>query len=252
MWQHPNGYYYYSKTSLGTKDKREALKQEQELRRVKWLEKHKLINNKVVNNTTLKELIDQFKEYRIASKKNTSKLPGIYKRIEPIKNKYVHTITQSDIQPLFSDLQKNSQASYLKELRVIFNFGITHSYLIVNPIAQTKIGNREVVFSDNEYYKLLSFIDDEKFKSLIEFAYELSRFKGLQWDYLTKNVTSKRTKKYIRSAGLSDKFCFETLRHTFGTKMVKVAGIHQTSLLMGHTSFNTTQKYLHISINDYL
>ena len=289
MWQHPNGYYYYSKTSLGTKDKREALKREQELRRVKWLEKHKLINNKVVNNTTLKELIDQFKEYRIASKKNTSKLPGIYKRIEPIKNKYVHTITQSDIQPLFSDLQKNSQASYLKELRVIFNFGITHSYLIVNLIAQTKIGNREVVFSDNEYYKLLSFIDDEKFKSLIEFAYEsgcrqsecinkinwldngiivkgktgeriipyknplynLSRFKGLQWDYLTKNVTSKRTKKYIRSAGLSDKFCFETLRHTFGTKMVKVAGIHQTSLLMEHTSFNTTQKYLHISINDY-
>jgi hypothetical protein len=45
MWQHPNGYYYYSKTSLGTKDKREALKREQELRRVKWLEKHKLINN---------------------------------------------------------------------------------------------------------------------------------------------------------------------------------------------------------------
>ena len=71
MWQHPNGYYYYSKTSLGTKDKREALKREQELRRVKWLEKHKLINNKVVNNTTLKELM-----VKVAGIHQTSLLMG--------------------------------------------------------------------------------------------------------------------------------------------------------------------------------
>jgi len=65
------GYYYYSKTSLGTKDKREALKREQELRRVKWLEKHKLINNKVVNNTTLKELM-----VKVAGIHQTSLLMG--------------------------------------------------------------------------------------------------------------------------------------------------------------------------------
>ena len=43
MWKHKTGIYYYGKRTLGTRDKRKALKREKVLRRGLWAVKNGLV-----------------------------------------------------------------------------------------------------------------------------------------------------------------------------------------------------------------
>lgn len=60
---------------------------------------------------------------------------------------------------------------------------------------------------------------------------------------------SHRFKRYSRRAGLNEKICFHTLRHSALSKMA-LSGIPINVLkeIAGHSSITTTQKYLHTDI----
>lgn len=52
--------------------------------------------------------------------------------------------------------------------------------------------------------------------------------------------------------GLSSKLNVHSLRHTFGTRMAKLAKPALVQTLMGHGSYKTTQKYVHLADEDLM
>jgi integrase len=52
--------------------------------------------------------------------------------------------------------------------------------------------------------------------------------------------------------GLSSKLNVHSLRHTFGTRMAKIAKPAIVQTLMGHGSYKTTQKYIHLVDDDLI
>ncbi|MCI0450649.1 MAG: tyrosine-type recombinase/integrase [Chlorobi bacterium] len=68
---------------------------------------------------------------------------------------------------------------------------------------------------------------------------------------LRKDYVSWKFKKYLRKAGLSERFHFHCLRHTFITNLIKKdININFVKELAGHTQIQTTMSYIHIGIND--
>jgi len=66
-----------------------------------------------------------------------------------------------------------------------------------------------------------------------------------------KNFVSKSFKRYLRIAGLPERFHFHCLRHTVITNLVKAgANIRYIQQIAGHSDLNTTERYTHIGIND--
>lgn len=62
---------------------------------------------------------------------------------------------------------------------------------------------------------------------------------------------SKQFKKYLRKAGLPEKYHFHCLRHTFITNLVRAgANIRFVQQIAGHSSLCTTEEYCHIQIDD--
>jgi integrase len=61
------------------------------------------------------------------------------------------------------------------------------------------------------------------------------------------SFTSHRFKKYVREAGLSDEYCFHTLRHTFAS-WLRLAGVplDRIQYWLGHSSITTTEVYAHL------
>ncbi len=74
-------------------------------------------------------------------------------------------------------------------------------------------------------------------------------FKGMQDDdRLDVTYTSKRFKKYVRLAKLSEDYSFHSLRHTYCSWMIQ-AGVPVTHVqkLAGHASIETTMQYVHLA-----
>lgn len=72
-------------------------------------------------------------------------------------------------------------------------------------------------------------------------------FRGYRGDKLNATYMSKQFKNYVREAGLSDRFRFHSLRHTFASWMVqRGASIAVVSKVLGHSSTEVTQKYAHL------
>jgi|SRR4030095_2689987 len=68
---------------------------------------------------------------------------------------------------------------------------------------------------------------------------------------LRKDYVSGKFKKYLRKSGLSERFHFHCLRHTFITNLIKKdVNINFVKELAGHTQIQTTMRYIHIGIND--
>jgi len=64
---------------------------------------------------------------------------------------------------------------------------------------------------------------------------------------LNEDYVSKRFKRAVRSAGLSEDIHFHTLRHSFASNLIqKGASIYVVKELLGHESISTTQIYSHL------
>jgi len=66
-----------------------------------------------------------------------------------------------------------------------------------------------------------------------------------------KNYISKLFKKKLRLCGLPEKYHFHCLRHTFITNLVKAGvNINYIKQIAGHSDIKTTERYVHIGIDD--
>ncbi|MDD5231031.1 MAG: tyrosine-type recombinase/integrase [Candidatus Marinimicrobia bacterium] len=285
MWKHSNGYYYYSKKSLGTRDKTEAKYRESELKRFTWAKRLGLVEQPKSTSKTFQELAKEYYRYKSQTRANPKGIYFLFQASKKLNPLPVIRITRSNIDLAFKGKSEGAKASYFQELRVFFNWLIEKGYIRINPVPKLKVGNRDSTLTEKDFKALKSKITDLKFLSLVEFAYEsgcrqseclnpivwendriivcgktgeraipyqnplhdLSRFKGMQWEYNRSTVTHY-FKRYLRVAGLSEKYCFETLRHTFGTRLVDQVGIYKTALFMGHRNIKTTQKYTHLKL----
>ena len=68
---------------------------------------------------------------------------------------------------------------------------------------------------------------------------------------LNKDYVSQKFKKYLRAAGLPEKFHFHCLRHTFITNLIKKGvPVSFVKELAGHSDIQTTMGYVHIELSD--
>lgn len=66
-----------------------------------------------------------------------------------------------------------------------------------------------------------------------------------------KDIISKRFKRIIRKAGLSEKFHFHCLRHSCLTDLVQNGvNVYNIKEIAGHSSIKTTENYLHASLDE--
>ena len=79
------------------------------------------------------------------------------------------------------------------------------------------------------------------------------------WVYVNKHNYSKPSKPdyigrmvkyYLNKAGLRKTLTLHSLRHTFGTNMVRLIGIRRVQKLMGHSRIETTCRYENEGITD--
>ncbi len=65
-------------------------------------------------------------------------------------------------------------------------------------------------------------------------------------DYITHKF-----KKYLRKAGINERFHFHCLRHTFISRLIKEnVNVNYVKEIAGHSTIQTTMRYIHISTND--
>lgn len=66
-----------------------------------------------------------------------------------------------------------------------------------------------------------------------------------------KNFISKKFKSYLRLAGLPEKFHLHCLRHTFISNLIRAgANVNYVKQIAGHSDIKTTERYIHIGIED--
>lgn len=79
-------------------------------------------------------------------------------------------------------------------------------------------------------------------------SYLFESFTGKPFD---KTFITKKFKKYVKKAGLSESLHYHNLRHTFITELLrKGVSIYKVKLLAGHSSIKTTEGYAHLVVDD--
>ena len=105
----------------------------------------------------------------------------------------------------------------------------------------TKSGKSRIVPMNELVVTVLS----KRFANKNGSEYVFHKSNGFKYD---KNFISHRFKKYVRAAGLNDKYHFHTLRHSFASWLaLKEVPIFSIQQLLGHASVNTTLQYAHLS-----
>jgi len=80
---------------------------------------------------------------------------------------------------------------------------------------------------------------------------EKALFLSLRGLPLSKNALADRVEHYRRRAGIEHPVTPHTFRHSCATHMIRNrANIRHVQELLGHVNLNTTQLYLHLTIND--
>jgi len=123
------------------------------------------------------------------------------------------------------------------------------------PNFKTKTGKiRQIPISD-KLFDILNSLNNGNGKNennILEFHssndYLFTNKKGLKYNYT--NITMQ-FKKYLRNAGIPDKFHFHCLRHTFISNLIKKnVSINFVKEIAGHSDISTTMNYIHIVTDD--
>lgn len=89
-------------------------------------------------------------------------------------------------------------------------------------------------------------------EALIQIKNNIPSEKRTNWVYVNSHNYQKpakpdyigrMVKTYLKKAGLRDTLSLHSLRHTFGTNMVRLIGIRRVQKLMGHSRIETTCRY---------
>ncbi len=117
-------------------------------------------------------------------------------------------------------------------------------------IFSTKTGkNRRIPMNESLKIYLLNYRDlVENFNAIIPTDLV---FKNNVDTKFNKDIISKRFKRIVRKAGLSEKFHFHCLRHSCFTDLVQSgANVYNVKEIAGHSSIKTTENYLHASMDE--
>lgn len=113
----------------------------------------------------------------------------------------------------------------------------------------TKSGKNRKIPLTNNILEIITELKEVKDKVVrIENDYLFVKENGNNYD---RTNLSMEFKSCIRKIGLSEKYNFHCLRHTFLTKLIKAGiNINYVKELAGHSSINTTMNYIHIVSED--
>lgn len=120
------------------------------------------------------------------------------------------------------------------------------------PTFKTKSGKiREIPISDN-LFKLLKHLKDTNNQNNIIKLYENDCYifnkKGFRYN---QNYITRSFKKYLRKAGIDERYHFHCTRHTFLTQLAaQGVSIYHLKEIAGHSDVKTTEIYLHTVTND--
>jgi integrase len=104
---------------------------------------------------------------------------------------------------------------------------------------QTKSKKNRVIPMSEHLYHLLA---KRKEYSVCELVFHF------QMEQITENELSKRFKRYVRIAGLNEKYNFHSLRHTFASWLVQSGvSLYEVQRLMGHSNISVTERYAFLS-----
>jgi len=68
---------------------------------------------------------------------------------------------------------------------------------------------------------------------------------------ISKNLAGEMIDKYVKCSGIRKRVTCHTFRHSCATHMVRnKAGLRHMQEMLGHSSLNTTQKYIQLTIVD--
>lgn len=123
------------------------------------------------------------------------------------------------------------------------------------PNFKTKTGKiRQIPISDKLFPILnnLQKVENGIGNNILSFhntnEYIFKNNKGLKFEY---TYVTMAFKKYLRIAGVSEKYHFHCLRHTFITNLIKKGvSINFVKEIAGHTDIGTTMNYIHIVTED--
>jgi len=113
----------------------------------------------------------------------------------------------------------------------------------------TKSGKNRKIPLTNNILEIITELKEIKDKIVrIENDYLFIKENGNNYN---RTNLSMEFKSYIRKIGLSEKYNFHCLRHTFVTRLIKAGiNINYVKELAGHSSINTTMNYIHIVSED--
>ncbi len=113
----------------------------------------------------------------------------------------------------------------------------------------TKSGKSRKIPLTNNLLEIISELQNEKSKIVnLNFDYLFTQCTGIKYN---RTKLSMKFKSYVLESGLSNKFHFHCLRHTFITNLIKAGvNINYVKELAGHSDINTTMNYIHIVSED--
>jgi site-specific recombinase XerD len=192
---------------------------------------------------------------------------GCQKFVDLFAARAAHTIGPQDVSQFARGIKKflnpTSQAIVLRSVERCFNWGV-ESRLIpshkLGRIRKPRALRRDRYLNDEEFQALLRATNPEysrrlgalpKMKRLLEWMrrHHKSEFcflnsKGKQW---TVNAINQRMARVRLRCGLKG-ICTYTLRHRAATNAILRTGdLKMVSLLLGHTSTATTERYVHLA-----
>lgn len=183
-----------------------------------------------------------------------------YQLIEPpsVQKKLLPALNEKEIRALVSACNGRTSEGLRAKVMVLF---LVTSGARVAEIANLKLMDLEieehratimgkgrkmrVIFFDNETaYHLKKYLESRTVNSPYVFAQEGRRFEGQP---LTTRTIERIVEAYGKKAGISKPVYPHCLRRSFATKMLrKGVNIRQLQALMGHSSIETTSRYIFI------
>ncbi len=166
--------------------------------------------------------------------------------VNPVKVKklqstrIVPAFTLSEAELLLNELK----GDYYQLVRIAFNTGIRRTALC--NLKWKDIDFKDgVIYLRNKMNRKSQFVPiNQVVRDILLERSKLADISGkvfsINAGYLTKLI-----KKVIIKLGLNPLLRFHSIRHTFGTEIVRLHGVHIGKELLNHAEINTTMKYVH-------
>ena len=223
------------------------------------------------SNLSVRRRVSSIKKfYHYLFLKNVIKFdPMINMKMPKIRRKDIDVLSEQDVNLLIEGTLKRNDDLALRDLALIYllySSGLRCSELINVKLADMNLDKREirvigkgnkervVIFSKMTQQILSSYIDSSRKKLLAKWEKENDfLFLNSKGDQLTSRGLEFILDSVVKKANitLGIKLHPHAFRHSFATRLLRNgADISFVQELLGHESISTTEKYIHLNIDD--